>query len=538
MRRTARLTVILALMAAFSSPSANAQASADLSFSAGPLFTGVSFGIYGPVHATSSVFYGASYGETYGPDYGVYGSPNSYGSCWDAYYMYYDHCVVQTSYAPVYYSYGGWAQSWYRNGGYYSPGYYQPSYYAYVSDPWGPRWGPFWAYDPWDSYWNGYWDGSYASSWYGGRSSYAAPYHVTAYYPNSATYYAGNAQYKDSPGAVTTGRTAQRRTSTASPTAPSRTAVAAEAKARPRGTTSVNRRAPTLDGPTGGARSGSGARSATAGAGSARSGGRTAVSGTGTTTGDRAVRTPTVGRKPISVARTTRGGPASRPSAGLPRRVPTSDGEARKASGERGSTSTTTGARTGVSTTRGTRGRSRPSLNRRPPSPQSGQAARSGSSTTRTGAAARTPPGRKQASPLVGTSRNRPSRAGVKPSRTPSSTRSTPGSTRATPSRSAGAQSAPARGSRARQTPSRPPTRVRAVPARGARSAPPRAAPRSGGNARSAPSRAPAAGRSGGSPAARSAPSRPASTPRAAPRRGSRPTGSAARGSTRRRNND
>ena len=523
MGRTARLTAIMALMAAFISLSASAQVSVDFSLPAGTLFTGVSFGVAGPVHATSSVFFGAPYGEANGPKYGVYGSPNSYGSCWDAYYMYYDHCVVQTSYAPVYYSYGGWARSWYGHAGYYSPGYYQPSYYAYVSDPWGPRWGPFWAYDPWDSYWNSYWDGSYAGSWYGGRSSYAATYHVPAYYPNSATYYAGNTQYKDSPGTGTTGRTARHRTPTASPTAPSRTSVAAAAKARPRSTTSVNRRAPEVDGPAGAARSGSGARPATAGVGLSRSGGRTGVSGTGTTAGDRAVRTPTVGRKPLSVARSNRGGPGSRPSAGLPRRVPTSDGDARSTSGTRGNASRTTGAGKGVARARGTRGGSRPILNRRPPASQSGQAARAGSSTTRSGAAARTTPVREQASPRAGTSSTRPARAGATPSRAPSRTRSSPRSrsTRATTTRAPGAQSAPARGSRARQTPSRRPTRVRTVPSRGARSTPTRAAaPSSVGNARSAPSRAPSARRTSGSPTARAAPSRPATAPRVAARGG------------------
>lgn len=530
MGRTARLTAIVALMAAFISHSAGAQVSVDWSLPAGALFPGVSFGVAGPVHATSSVFFGASYGEANGPDYGVYGSPNSYGSCWDAYYMYYDHCVVQTSYAPVYYSYGGWAQSWYGHGGYHGRGYYQPSYYAYVSDPWGPRWGPFWAYDPWDSYWNSYWDGSYAGSWYGGRSSYAATYHVPAYYPNGATYYAGNSQYKEHPGTGTTGRTARRRTPTASPTAPSRTSVAAAAKARPLSTTSVNRRVPAVDGPAGAARSGSGARSATAGEGLSRS-------GNGTTAGDREVRTPTVGRKPPSVARSTLGGLGSRPPAGLPRRVPTSDGDARSTSGTRGNASRTTGAGKSAARAGGTRGASRPILNRRPSASRSGQAARTGSSKTRSGAAARTTPVRKQAFPRAGTSSTRPARGGGTLSRAPSRTRLSP-TTRATTTRAPGAQSTPARGSRARPTPSRRPTGARTVPSRGARSTPTRpAAPGSVGNARWAPLRAPSAGRTRDSTTARSAPSRPASAPRASARGGSRPTGSAAGGSTRRRNN-
>ena len=100
-RTAARLTLVLAALAAFSANEARGQAHLSVSVGVGPLFAGVGFGIGGGYYAPGSLFAGVGLGLGYHTPYddhayGVYsdsydgwdrgyrGRRSSY-SCWDYY---------------------------------------------------------------------------------------------------------------------------------------------------------------------------------------------------------------------------------------------------------------------------------------------------------------------------------------------------------------------------------------------------------------------------------------------------------------------
>ena len=105
MRTAARLTLVLAALAAFTATEARAQAQLSFSVGVGPLFAGVGFGIGGGHYSSSSLFMGSSFGlshrspyanHAYGiysevddgwrPGYRSRGYGSSYSfSCWDYY---------------------------------------------------------------------------------------------------------------------------------------------------------------------------------------------------------------------------------------------------------------------------------------------------------------------------------------------------------------------------------------------------------------------------------------------------------------------
>ncbi|MGB0543905.1 MAG: hypothetical protein ACPGPI_09315, partial [Longimicrobiales bacterium] len=229
MRSTASSALTLATLLSLGASGAQAQASLSASLATGPLFTGVSFGLGGPIQDHASVYYGASFGDA-NPHYSGYGTYAAHGgyassahyeaSCYDTYWYSYDHCVVIASYYPIYtWGYRFRGSRW---GSYY--GWTYPRY-AYVTDPFYDPWGPYWAYDPWGAYWDRYWDGyvsgsywnSYwAPSYYPTRHRIARGYYASRPYSGriSTTFYAGNARYKENPRGrrtVATGRRAQPR---------------------------------------------------------------------------------------------------------------------------------------------------------------------------------------------------------------------------------------------------------------------------------------------------------------------------------------
>jgi hypothetical protein len=93
--------VLVALMS-FGAGGVQSQVSVGFSIAAGPLFTGVSFGVGGPVYSSGSVFYGSAFGSAhphYAAGYGIYSGRSHYAaSCYDAYWYTYDHCVISASY--------------------------------------------------------------------------------------------------------------------------------------------------------------------------------------------------------------------------------------------------------------------------------------------------------------------------------------------------------------------------------------------------------------------------------------------------------
>ena len=83
MRSVARAALVLSTLATLGAADARAQASLSLGFSAGPLFSGVSFGIGGPAYDVGSVFVGTSFGTlhpSYGSYYGIYSDAGYYDS--------------------------------------------------------------------------------------------------------------------------------------------------------------------------------------------------------------------------------------------------------------------------------------------------------------------------------------------------------------------------------------------------------------------------------------------------------------------------
>lgn len=513
MRSPVRSALILTALLSIGATGAQAQATFAFTLSAGPLFSGVSFGVGGPVHDHASVSFGSSFGyaNPHYSGYGVYSSPNHYSaSCYDPYWYSYDHCVVTASYYPTFM--GGYDR-WGADYGHY--GWNRPRY-AYVADPFYDPWGPYWAYDPWGSYWDGYWDGYGSGSYwngygYRGRSHYftghryaSRGYYVARPYDSRTVvpYYAGNARFKENPSrhsTVASGRRAQPRPTAQPAAAQPRASVASSPRpgattdrrgsttaARGRGA-SVNRRAPRV----GTAATGSSSRAPATNT-AARAGRTRATAQTSGATG-RTARVPTVGRRPIAAEWTTRGGPISRPGAS---RTRTSRGSGSAPAAAGSSRSGTVGG--------GDARRTRPSTTTR------GAAA----TTRRSGErSARTRPSAPQTRAVPNHTSSRPS-ASSRPSG-----RSTPqrGATRSTgTTRSSGRSQATSRSPSVRLTPrvrNRPqtsrPTATRAAPSRGsARPAP----TRGGASARPAPTRAPQA-RSAPARSGRSTPSR-SRTPR------------------------
>ncbi|MEO2006679.1 MAG: hypothetical protein ABGY41_21590, partial [Candidatus Poribacteria bacterium] len=82
MRTAAKLTLVLATVAALGAPEARGQGHLSFSVGVGPLFTGVSFGIGGGHYADGSMFAGGGLGLGLG--YSPYSS-NAYGSYSDSY---------------------------------------------------------------------------------------------------------------------------------------------------------------------------------------------------------------------------------------------------------------------------------------------------------------------------------------------------------------------------------------------------------------------------------------------------------------------
>ena len=481
MRSEARALVVLTAWTTIGAAAAAGQSSFALAFPTGPLFSGVTFGIVGPAYGPGSVFLGASFGHGYPAysfgahdGYGIYSS-RAYGSdrCWDYAYGYDEGCIVTGSYDPWYSSY-----SWsYRRWSIFRPA---PSRFAYVGDPFWEPWGPYWAYDPWGSYWNGYWNGyvsgSYLGRWSRGGTAYAyTPRHVRNVYV-APFRHADGTRYKESPGRVASGRTAQPR-GTPVPTAPSRAQIAEAANSRPNGVSSVNRRAPAVGRSPSAGRPASGAAASSEPVERAR--GRS-----GAPAPD-ALRTPTVGRRPVAVESTTRGSPATRPGSVL-RRSPPADRD--------------------------------PTQGSRAPAARTREAPATSSAQER--------PAARGAAPRASTS---PDRGRATLTRRPASTRSGPSAARAPEATRATPRSRPATESAPRPAP----TRARPAPApRGAAPSPStrpsrQAAPsRSGVQARpSAPPRgdarpAPRSGPSGAAPA----PSRPSGVSRAPARPSSSPS--------------
>lgn len=523
MRNSACSALILTLLLTIGATGIQAQASIGFTLSAGPLFTGASFGVGGPIHDYASVSYGSSFGYA-NPQYSGYGvySPSTHysASCYDPYWYSYDHCVVTTSYYPTYTrGYDHWGADYGRYA-------WSGSRYAYVADPFFDPWGPYWSYDPWGSYWDGYWDGYVSGTYwngYGGRRLYANPHRYASrgYYvgrPSSADtmvpYYAGNARFKENPSrrsATASGRraqprpapqpaAAQPRTSVASSPRPGATAGGRGSASAERGrVASVNRRTPRV----GAAVTGSSTRAPGTNT-AARSGRARATAPTSEATG-RATRVPTVGRRPVAAERTTRGGPISRSGA---TRARTSAGSGSAATGVRRTdnvsggdarrTRAATKTRRGVKATPGSGARSNVTQPSRGPSERSAgsrsSAPQARSAPSRTQNRASTP-----ARPLA---RSTPQRGATRSTVTP---------------RSSGRSQATSRTPAARLTPrasNRPqasrPSGARATPSRGAS----RLAPnRSGASARPAPTRAPQT-RSTPARSGRSTPSRGRTTRR------------------------
>ena len=522
-RSPARSALILATLLSLGASGAQAQASVSFTLAAGPLFTGVSFGVGGPIHDHASVYYGSSFGYA-NPHYSGFGTYSSYGvyssrthysaSCYDAYWYAYDHCFVTASYHPGYaWDYGYWGPRWSHNR-------WQRTRYTFVADPYYDPWGPYWAYDPWGSYWDGYWDGYVSGShwnshwghgYYPTRHRYARGYYVTraSSAPIAAAYYAGNARYKENPtrrSSVATGRRAQPRSGAQPAVAAPRASVASATArrgaddARRRGVASVNRRAPRA----GASATGSAPRTARPDA-TARRGAAGSAAPNRSATG-RAGRVPTVGRRPVAAARTTRGSPISRPSARSTRTTRGSNAvsgsrqtggargsDARRAQPEAGTSrqAAPARARTGSKPTRAT---NRPSAASRPSTRSAPQRA-----TTRSAPSAGAS-GRGQARSRTPSLNRRPAATRSSPRATSRAPRARATTPRAAPSRASGrgtpaTRSAPSRGSSARPAPIRTP-RTRSAPARTPQT---RSAPTRAPQARSAPARsgrsAPARGR-------------------------------------------
>ena len=394
MRTSARVTLVLAALAAFSAHEARGQAHLSFSVGVGPLFAGVGFGIGG---------------GDYAPGRYDRGRRSSY-SCWDYYWdsywdPYSDWFYDCVAYSPWRYN-SFRTRSWLsRRGGYYG----SRSAFVYIRDPFAIRWGRYWDYDPWGSYWGGgYWGGYYG----GVRAIRGRGGRTTVVVNRPSPRIGSGSRHAESP-RTTTGRTAvRRRGTTATAAVPARTPA--------RAGTDTGRRVRPSSVPTAGR----------AGARVARPSGRTATPRRGV------ARPSTRSSAPRSAPRagglSTRARPSSsaRPSSRLPSR--------------NSATARPTGART--RSPRVSSGANRPGTRATPRTTPSTRRAAARTPTTRsapsrssrTGPAPSRVPRTRSAPSRAPSTRSAPSRApraSSAPSRTPR--------TRSAPSRAPSTRSAP-----------------------------------------------------------------------------------------------